>query len=76
MTIYARITTGDGRPPCLWTRVEMLGWTGFGADASVGHGAFEVDGTLVHRVLDLDDVPGANGFIALSTFQPTSDDPA
>ena len=58
----------------LMEAVEMLGRTGYGADASVGHGAFEVDRTFV-PCPELDDVPGADGFAALSTFQPTADDP-
>ena len=72
LCIFAR-TTGAGTS-VLMEAVEMLGRTGYGADASVGHGAFEVDRTLV-PCPELDDVPGADGFVALSTFQPTADDP-
>ena len=55
--------------------LEMMGRTGYGADASVGHGAFDLEPTVVHFPR-LDDVPGADGFVALSTFQPTGYDPA
>ena len=72
LTIFAR-TTGDG-DTVLRDALEMLGRTGYGADASVGHGAFDADPDL-RPCPELDDVPGADGFVALSTFQPTAHDP-
>ena len=45
--------------------LEMMGRTGYGADASVGHGAFDLEPTVVHFPR-LDDVPGADGFVARS----------
>ena len=52
----------------------MLGWTGFGADASVGHGGFELDGDP-KPCPELDHVSEADGFTSLSTFQPAATDP-
>ena len=72
LTIFAR-TTGDG-DTMLRDSLEMLGRTGYGADASVGHGAFEVDPDLT-TCPELDDIPVADGFVALSTFQPVTHDP-
>lgn len=54
--------------------MDMLGKIGFGADASVGHGAFQLRGDPV-PFPELDDVPGADGFVSLSTHQPASADP-
>ncbi len=54
--------------------LELLGRTGYGADASVGHGGFE----LLEEPRPcpaLDDVPEAAGFISLSTWQPAPSDP-
>ena len=72
LTIFAR-TTGDG-DTMLRDSLEMLGRTGYGADATVGHGAFEVDPDLT-TCPELDDIPVADGFVALSTFQPVTHDP-
>ena len=55
--------------------LELLGRTGYGADASVGHGAFEPSDEPT-PCPDLDDVLDADGFISLSTFQPASTDPS
>ena len=72
LSIYARVTNDGER--VLVEALETLGSTGYGADASVGHGSFEVEPEL-ERCSDLDDVCDANGFVSLSTFQPTARDP-
>ena len=73
LTVFAR-TSRDGMD-ILIQALELLGRTGYGADASVGHGAFELreDPTPCP---DLDDIPDADGFISLSTFQPAPSDPS
>ena len=73
LTIFAR-TYRDGMD-ILTEALELLGRTGYGADASVGHGAFELSDEPAHCP-DLDDVLDADGFISLSTFQPASTDPS
>ena len=72
LTIFTR-TTGEGAD-ILLEALEMLGRTGYGADASVGHGAFDLEPDLL-PCPELDDVVGADGFVALSTFQPAASDP-
>ena len=72
LTMFAR-TTVDGAA-VLIEALQMLGRTGYGADASVGHGAFDVEPDLL-PCPEFDDVAGADGFIALSTFQPAAGDP-
>ena len=73
LTIFSRAANGGLQ--ILLEAMEMLGRTGYGADASVGHGGFELDGdpTLCP---ELDNVPGADGFTSLSTFQPAATDPS
>lgn len=73
LTIYARVAR-KGDEAVLMEALEMLGQTGYGADASVGHGAFEIDRALM-PCPEIDQVPGADGFVALSTFQPRAGDP-
>lgn len=73
LTIFAR-AAGEGGQAILMEALELLGHTGYGADASVGQGAFEIDRTLM-PCPELDQVPGADGFVALSTFQPRAGDP-
>lgn len=73
LTIFARTDDGKGLP-ILTEAIEMLGQTGYGADASVGHGGFVLDGDPV-PCAELDDVAGADGFVSLSTFQPAAADP-
>lgn len=73
LTIFARTADPEGEAMLL-DALKMLGCTGYGADASVGHGAFEIDPDLT-PCPEFDDVPGAAGFIAFSTFQPTALDP-
>ncbi len=72
LTVFARATDGGMR--ILLEALTMLGRTGYGADASVGHGGFELAGGPT-PCPEWDDVPGADGFISLSTFQPAADDP-
>ena len=72
LTLYAR--SRDNGLEILTEALELLGRTGYGADASVGHGSFQ----LAHEPTqcpELDDIPNTDGFISLSTFQPAQDDP-
>ena len=73
LTVFAR--TSHNGMEILTQALELLGCTGYGADASVGHGAFELCEEPT-SCPDLDDIPDADGFISLSTFQPMSTDPA
>ena len=72
LTIFARAAAGGLQ--ILLEALEMLGRTGYGADASVGHGGFELDGDPT-PCPELDNVPRADGFTSLSTFQPAATDP-
>ena len=72
LTIFARACNGGLE--ILMESLEMLGRTGYGADTSVGHGGFELNGGPT-PCPELDDVPGADAFISLSTSQPAADDP-
>ncbi len=72
LTIFAR--AADGGLQILLEALEILGQTGYGADASVGHGGFELDGDPTPSP-ELDNVHGADGFTSLSTFQPAATDP-
>ncbi len=72
LTIFARAANGGMR--ILLEALEMLGRTGYGADASVGHGGFGLDGDP-KPCPQMDNVPEAGGFISLSTFQPAATDP-
>ncbi len=72
MTLYAR--TGDTGLEILAEALQLLGRVGYGADASVGHGGFDLAGEPT-GCPELDDIPGADGFISLSTFQPALHDP-
>ena len=72
LTVFARASNGGMK--ILMEALEMLGRTGYGADASIGHGGFELDGGPM-PCPELSDVPGADAFISLSTFQPAADDP-
>ena len=72
LTIYVRATRRG--IDVLMEALEVLGRTGYGADASVGHGGFELlEGPGPCPALD--EVPEAVGFISLSTWQPARDDP-
>ena len=82
---YSNLSRSDGRltifvraseqgMSILVQALALLGRTGYGADASVGHGGFELGGDP-HPCPELAKVPNANGFISLSTYQPASADP-
>ena len=72
LTIYARADAGG--LDILVQSLELLGLTGYGARATAGHGGFDLDGDP-EPCPELDDVPGANAFISLSTYQPAPTDP-
>ena len=72
LELYAR-TSADGQS-ILMEALHLLGQTGFGANASVGYGGFDVEGDPV-LCPELDEVEAADGFISLSTFQPAATDP-
>ena len=72
LTLYARATTAG--LDVLTGALELLGRTGFGARASTGHGGFEVEGDPEPSP-ELEDIPDPDGFVSLSTFQPSSTDP-
>ena len=72
LAIYVR-ASGRGMD-ILLQALTMLGRTGYGADSSVGHGSFELDDSPL-SCAELDDVPGADGFVSLSTYQPAASDP-
>ena len=72
LTLYARAT--DTGLEILTEALEMLGRTGYGARATTGHGGFEMEGKPA-PCPEPDDVPGADGFVSLSTFQPSPADP-
>ena len=72
LAIFARASS-SGRD-VLIESLEILGLAGYGADASVGHGGFSIEN--VHDSWPgLDDVPDADGFVSLSTYQPGVADP-
>lgn len=54
--------------------LHELSLTGFGADASTGSGRFEISAEP-ETAADLEGLPGADGVVSLSTFQPGPDDP-
>jgi len=72
LSVYARLTTGGDS--LLRGLVGLLAEAGFGADASVGQGRFEWDGSFDDASW-LTEVKAANGWISLSTFQPAPTDP-
>jgi CRISPR-associated protein Csm4 len=72
LSVYARVAPGFAeRLLALFTEVAQ---TGFGADASVGKGQFELLSGL-EPMTELDQVAAPDGLIALSTFQPSENDP-
>lgn len=73
LSVYARVTEGFERTLCVM--FEQAAAVGFGADVSVGKGHFNLGSEL--EALDwLDNHEGeSNGFICLSTFQPSASDP-
>lgn len=71
LSLYARIAAG--KESILAGLLQLLSETGFGADVSAGFGHFE----LAEKWEDagrLDAVTGADGWISLSTFQPSPRD--
>lgn len=72
LTIYARATSAGME--ILTEALAALGQEGYGARATSGHGAFSIDGDPT-PCPELDDVPDADGFVSLSTFQPARADP-
>lgn len=72
LAIYARANAA-GRA-ILTEGLTLLGQTGFGANASIGYGGFDLEGDPTPAP-ELDNVPDADGFISLSTFQPAPSDP-
>ena len=72
LTLYVRAR--DNGLEILTQALRLLGLTGYGADASVGHGGFDLD-TGATECPELDDIPEADAFISLSTFQPAQNDP-
>ena len=72
LTLYARANGGGMN--IFIEALETLGRVGYGANVSVGHGGFMItDGPSLCP--ELDDIPRADGFISISTFQPAADDP-
>ncbi len=72
LSIFIR---SDGRIDQVLACLRALVWTGFGKKSSTGLGAFEILGEP--EACDwLDQVPGANAFVALSHFVPSHTDPA
>ena len=72
LSIYAR--AGDDGMAILAEALTLLGQTGFGANAAIGYGSFDPVGDPA-PCPELDDVPDADGFVSLSTFQPAPSDP-
>lgn len=54
--------------------IRVLGLIGFGKNGSTGLGRFELVGSP-EQCAWLDEVPGANAYMALSHFVPSRDDP-
>lgn len=72
LSVYARIEKGrEG-----WVRklLQLLTESGFGADAAVGQGQLDAE-IEVTEAAWLADIPDANGWVSLSTFQPSASDP-
>ena len=72
LSLYVRATRRG--LDVLMEALQLLGRTGYGADASVGHGGFELL-EEPKACPALDDVAGAAGFISISTWQPARNDP-
>lgn len=69
LSVYARVVDAAAAE-LLVELMDELVRTGFGADVSTGRGRLEWSGEM-ERVLELESlVPGANGVVCLSTFQP------
>jgi CRISPR-associated protein Csm4 len=72
LSIYARVA--PGKEELLRDLLGLLSEMGFGADASVGSGHFDVVGKW-DDAMQLEEVQGADSWISLSTFQPAPADP-
>ncbi len=72
ISLYVRIESGFEE--AFEELLVLLSREGYGADASVGYGAFRLAGGA-ERLSEWDIFEGANGLISLSTFQPASGDP-
>lgn len=73
LTIYARLVPEI--EPTLRELFEALSSSGFGADASVGKGSFDLAPDLEPADWLDASAGGANGVVVLSTFQPGPQDP-
>lgn len=71
LTVYAKVA--EEHDGLLSDLLKLLAKTGFGADAGVGQGQFDVEKAEVGPVFAA--VEKANGWISLSTFQPAATDP-
>lgn len=72
LSVYVRVVPGFEEK--LLALFDELAQTGFGADASVGKGQFDLLSSL-ESVEELDKVESPDGVISLSTFQPSENDP-
>jgi CRISPR-associated protein Csm4 len=72
LSLYVRVQSGF--ESAFEELLLLLSQEGYGADASVGYGAFRIGGGA-ERLPEWQTLTGANGLIALSTFQPARDDP-
>lgn len=72
LTIYARADASG--LDILVESLERLGMTGYGARATAGHGGFDL-ADAPEPCPEMDDVPDANAFVSLSTYQPAPSDP-
>ena len=71
LDLYAR-ATNEGIDELIGL-LKLLAMVGHGKDKSVGSGHFNV---LGHEPLpEWDDLPGADGFVSLSSYVPADDDP-
>jgi CRISPR-associated protein Csm4 len=72
LSVYVHVA--DGFQKRLLQLFQLLAQSGFGSDASIGKGQFEIDPQL-EPPPQLDDIPAANAVVVLSTFQPAPHDP-
>lgn len=72
ISVYCKIK--DGYEDTLLSLFQDLSRIGYGKKKSIGKGAFDIEGHL--ETFDkLDGLPGANGFMSLSSFIPAKTDP-
>ena len=72
LAIYVRLA--DSYQSRFVSLMQELSQTGFGADASVGKGQFEIRSELT-PVNEFDEISDPAGVVVLSTFQPGPNDP-